>query len=254
MILSRGLPLVLAVSVFCAQIAAAQSIPLPFTNDTTADRISVTVSPGRRNMRGLSASLITARQQMHAHQPVSDENLRRLADADDGLAAQLYVRRLLATDPAAQTPSDIAYYSAIAVGTGRVWTLPDMIDAMYLLDPATEPRNRLRKYIQVLYPYAWAGNTLALDAIIAFNGEGKLFGALSDSTRAKILEQSKRNGDGLIELRLAMALLEQDDLSESQQNQAKGFLQLAQASSHLGVMTAAQNLIELMDKKYAEQR
>ncbi len=253
MITQFKLSLGIGLMMLCALPAQAQNIPLPFANDIEADRISVTVTPGRRNMRGLSASLIAARKQMHARGPVSDLNLRKLADAGDGLAAQIYVRRLMTSGADIHAPSDVAYYSAIAVGTGRVWTLPDMVKAMTRLDPATEPRSRLRKYIQVLYPYAWAGNTLALDAVVKFNGDGKLFGALSQSTRDKILDQSQRNGDGLIELRMATALLEQPNISRAQQDQAKDLLQRAQASSHLGVMTAAQNLIGLMDKRDAAQ-
>lgn len=238
----------LCLCVFCATPAVAQNIPLPFLSDIETRRISVTVTPDRRSMRGLSTSLIAARNQMHAHQPVSDANLIKLSEAGSGLAAQIYVRRLISTGAAVHVQSDVAYYSAIAVGTGRVWTLPDMIKAMMRLDPASEPHVRLRKYIQVLYPYAWAGNALALDAVVEFNGKGRLFGELSDSTRDKILEQSQRNGDGRVELRLAVALLEQADLTKEQQNRARSLLQRAQTSSHLGIRTSAQNLLVLMDK------
>lgn len=245
------LRLFLCLWVSCTSPAVAQNIPLPFSDDTKASRISVTITPDPLSMKGLSPSLAAARQQLHAHQPVSDANLIILSEAGYGLAAQTYARRLISVGATVNTPSDVAYYSAIAVGTGRVWTLPDMIKAMKRLDPALEPRDRLRKYIQVLYPYAWAGNTLALDAVIEFNGKGKLFGELSDSTREKILEQSQRNGDGRVELRLAVALLEQVNLTKEQQDWARSYLQRAQTSSHLGIMTSAQNLVALMDKTYA---
>jgi len=246
--------LFLCLCVFCATPAVAQNMPLPFSSDIESARISVTVIPQRRNMKGLPPSLISAREQMHAHQPISDANLIKLSEAGYGLAAQIYVRRLISTGAAAHVPSDVAYYSAIAVATGRVWTLPDMIEAMKRLNPASEPQARLRKYIQVLYPYAWAGNALALDAVVEFNGEGKLFGALSDSTRDRILEQSQRNGDGRVVLRLAVALLEQPDLTRRQQNQAKALLRRAQTSSHLGIRTSAQNLMVLVDKTDAANR
>lgn len=244
----------LSLCMLCAGTASAQSIPLPFSSDIEASRISVIVTPPRRSMRGLSPSLVVARKQMHAHQPVSDANLKKLSEAGDGMAAQIYVRRLIASGAAERAPSDVAYYSAIAVETGRVWTLPDMIEAMKRLDPNTEPRTRLRKYIQVLYPYAWAGNSLALDGVVAFNGTGRLFGELSDSTRDRILEQSQRNGVRMVELRMAMVLLEQADLTRTQQNQARALLKRAQASSHLGVMTSAQNLMVLLEKNYAADR
>lgn len=228
--------------------AQGQAIPLPFSDDVETRQISVVVTPGRRSMRGLPASLVRARRQMHAKQEVSDGNLRRLADYGDGLAAQLYVRRLIARGEAQSRASDLAYYSAIAVGTGRIWTLPEMIEAMMRLDPKTEPRERIRKYISVLYAHAWAGNTWALDAVVVFNGDDKLFGALSQATRDRILAQGQKNGDGRVELRMAMALLEQQELSQAQKSQARDLLERASGSTHLGVMSASQNLIRLMEQ------
>ncbi|WP_425100798.1 hypothetical protein [Tropicibacter sp. S64] len=237
--------------VLLAGQASAQVIPLPFTDSAETRQISVTVTPDRRSMKGLSADLVRARTAMHQNAEVSDEALRRLADMGDGLAAQRYVRRLIAQGRAVTAASDVAYYSAIAVGAGRVWTLPDMIAAMTRLDPETESRDRIRLYIKVLYAHAWAGNTLALDAVVDFNGEGKLFGALSDRTRAKILAQGEENADGKVELRMAMVLLEQQDLSAEARNRAKGLLEQAAQSRHLGIMTTAENLLALMETKDA---
>ncbi|MFC6585187.1 hypothetical protein [Sulfitobacter aestuariivivens] len=176
--------------------------------------------------------------------------MRQLALAGDGLAAQRYARQLISGRVAA-SPSDIAYFSAIAVGTGRVWTLGPMIEAMHKLDPAQEPRARVRKYIKVLYPYAWAGNALALDALVAFNGEGRLFGPLSDATRDRILSEAQTQGDGRIELGLAMAILESERSKttpdSSALDQARSYLATAEASGHLAVRTTAQNLLRLME-------
>ncbi|WP_161492580.1 hypothetical protein [Pseudophaeobacter leonis] len=58
----------------------------------------------------------------------------------------------------------------------------------------------------------------------------------------------------MVELRMAMVLLEQADLTKTQQNQARALLKRAQASSHLGVMTSAQNLMVLLEKNYAADR
>ncbi|MFZ7092431.1 hypothetical protein [Primorskyibacter sp. 2E233] len=242
---------ILLVAGLLASVGQAQTIPLPFSDELETRQISVTVTPGRHSMRGLPSDLIKARQQMHAKQDVSDDNLRRLADYGDGLAAQIFVRRLIAQGMAEERASDLAYYSAVAVGAGRVWTLPDMVDAMKRLDPKTEPRERIRKYIQVLYPHAWAGNTLALDAVVEFNGKDKLFGALSDSTRDKILAQGQENADGKVELRMAIAILERVELSLPERQEARNLLDRARKSTHLGVMTTAENLIAMMDRKYA---
>lgn len=241
-------------AVMTAGPVAAQSIPMPFSDDLDTRQLSVVVTKGRTSMKGLPGSLRKARAQMHAKQDVALNDLRRLADYGDGVAAQRYVRALIAQGAQVTQASDVAYYAAIAVGTGRVWTLPDMIEAMTHLDRASEPRKRIRKYIQVLYAHAWAGNTLALQAVVDFNGDDRLFGTLSDKTRTKILEQARQNGDGRTELRLALAILEAQDLTQDKQDQARDLLTRANLSNHYGVRITAQNLIVLMDQTYGEDR
>lgn len=233
--------------------AAAQDAPvipnLIAPADTSA-RISVTVDPGLRTSNALRPELRRARAALHAGNPVSAENLRRLAQAGDGLAAQRYVRVLSAKDNA--DPSDIAYFAAIAVGTGRIWTLEKMIEAMHRLDPGTEPRARIRKYIRVLYPHAWAGNSVALQAVVDFNGEGRLFGPLTERTRQRIEAEAREQGDGRIELGLAVAMLKRTRAIQTpdpaELDQARSLLLLAEASDHLAVRTTAQNLLRLMDE------
>jgi hypothetical protein len=107
----------------------------------------------------------------------------------DGLAAQRYVRHLVANGG---SDSDIAYFGSIAVATGRVWTLPETVKAMLRLDPATEPPERVKVYMAMIYPHAWAGNSLALDAVVMLNGKGRLFGEMSDRTRKQLDEQMRR--------------------------------------------------------------
>ena len=68
----------------------------------------------------------------------------------------------------------------------------------------------------MLYPHAWAGNTLALEAVVAFNGEGLLFGPLSERTRLRILNEAQEHGDGRVEFGMAMALLERSRATETQ--------------------------------------
>ncbi|MGB3244743.1 MAG: hypothetical protein WBB25_09420 [Sulfitobacter sp.] len=248
--------LILAVGLILPQFVMAQEerravIPILVASPEETGQISVTVDPGLRSSKRLpTAELRNARAAMQAGESVSPDNLRRLADAGDGLAAQRYVRILLSADDTAD-PSDIAYYAAVAVGTGRVWTLKPMIEAMHSLDPKTEPKARVTKYIRVLYPHAWAGNSIALDALVAFNGKGRLFGPMSDKTRDRILNEARAQGDGRTELSLAMGLLERARASDTPDPQiiakARAYLVLAQGSNHLAVRTTAQNLILLID-------
>lgn len=209
-----------------------------------ADRqVSVVVRAGLASNYGLPEALALARTAMLAGHEISPGDLRALADRRDGLAAQRYVRLLLA-DPAA-TASDIAFYGSVAVSTGRVWTLPEAIAAMLQLDPATEPVERSRAYVAMLYPHAWAGNPLALDAVIDLNGKGRLFGALSEETRARIIAQDAVNGDGRAALRMALALLAQQPLDADQSALVRAYLTQAAAGDDLAVSVTATNLLAL---------
>jgi len=238
----------------CAMVLAtagsavqAGSIPDFFGADRASDKISVAVTPGVRRMSDLpDLFLRNARQRMQAGEAIPDAALRQLAILNEGLAAQRYARRLLARSGA--NPSDIAFYSAIAVGTGRVATLPDMIAAMRRLDPATESRARMRKYVQVLYAHAWAGNRMALNAVIEFNGRGRLFGALSDATRDRILAQAAKAGDGRVELQMAVQLLETRPLTETETRWAQEYLARAGQSGHPGIAAAALSLARQLDR------
>lgn len=234
-----------------AQEAQRPVIPILVAPAEDTAQLAVKVERGLTSSKRLrSSTLRRARAALHRGEPVSTPNLAALARAGDGLAAQRYVRILL-SDKAQADPSDIAYFAAIAVGTGRIWTLKPMIRAMHELSPETEPKERIRKYIRVLYPHAWAGNGLALDALVAFNGEGRLFGPLSDKTRDKILAQARGLGDGRIELSLAMGILEQERASDQPDPkalaQARSYLDLAKASDHLAVSTTAQNLLRMIE-------
>ena len=233
-----------------AQEAKTPVIPIIVGTAQETARISVKVDRGLTSSKRLrSAALRRARAQMQEGEQISPEHLRALALARDGLAAQRYVRHL--QNEGGATPSDIAYFAAIAVATGRIWTLKPMIAAMGQLDPKTEPQERINAHIRALYPHAWAGNALALDALVVFNGEGRLFGPLSEATRARILEQAQKQGTGRTEMRMAMAILEAERAKPEPDTariaQAAEYLKVAAASQHLAVRTTAQNLLRMIE-------
>ena len=247
--------MIVAAAVLMPQLLQAQDfkravIPILIETPQESQVISVKVEPGLRSSKRLPKALRLAREAMQANESVTTEDLRLLAIAGDGLAAQRYVRFLQSRTPSAD-PSDIAYFSAIAVGTGRVWTIKPMIEAMHQLDPKTEPKERVSKYIRVLYPHAWAGNSVALDALIDFNGEGRLFGPLSAKTRDRILKEVRAQGHGRTELGLALAILEVERASDAPNPdeiaRARSFLEHAQGSDHLAIRTTAQNLLRMIE-------
>lgn len=243
----RSLVLALALAAPAALPLGAQTAPalLPFPAPQAARQISVTVDKGLTRTSRLPTALRQVRRDMLADKVLSDADLRALADHRDGLAAQTYVRRLVKLpDPDAATRSDIAYYASIAVASGRVWTLPDAVAAMLTLDPATEPKARVKTHMAMLYPHAWAGNALAQDALIALNGEGRLFGPMSVKTRTRLLETSRKAGDGRVALQLAMAALREGATDEAF---ARTCLTEAQSSMHLAIRTTAAALLAGLD-------
>ncbi|WP_102109633.1 hypothetical protein [Oceaniglobus roseus] len=247
---ARHLALGLALAAALAAPLAAGSIPMVISDDAESRAISVVVRAGVTATRELPTDALRgARQRMNAGERLSDEDLRALAERWDGMAAKRYADRL-AKQGRAKHASDLAYFYGIAAATGRAYALPDMIEAMGHLDAATEPAARMKHLISVLYPYAWAGNSAALDAVVEFNGEGKLFGALSEATRQRILDQAK-SGNGRIELRLALDILSDDAAAPTDLARAREYLERAQGSKLLAVKTTAQNLLAYLDDKTA---
>ena len=228
--------------------ASAQDlISMPIPPDTAHAQVSEVVNKGlTRTAKLPTPALRDARLAMIAGKEITPEALKTLADHWDGLAAQKYVRYLLAEVPQASA-SDIAYYGAIAISTGRVWTLPQVIDAMKRIEPTTEPPARIKVYVAMLYGHAWAGNSLALDAVIDLNGAGKLFGPMSAATQKRILAQGEKVGDGRIPLRLALVLLQKPDRSTADTALATHYLTLAKAATNLEVSTTASNLLGLIE-------
>lgn len=238
----------LAAALLGGQVHGEISYSIAFPADPASRQIAVKINPGIKTKSLPRASLRKARENLLAKREISETDLRALAEHGDGLAALKYVRILVSRHQGQREhASDIAYFGAIAVGNGRVWPLKDMIDAMHSLSPETEPKSRIKKHISVLYPHAWAGNSLALDALVDFNGEGKLFGKLSDKTRQRILGQSKKNGVGRIELRMAVNILIKPEMSSADKRQAHRYLTLATATENFAIKATAENLLRLLD-------
>lgn len=241
----------LPLALLLALPVAAQGLKLGMPPDPVAAQIAVVTDKGLTKTKQLpTAALRSARRALLAGERLADDDLRALADRRDGNAAWRLAKRLRAANGA---PSDIAHYAAIAAGQGRVYALATMIDAMALLQPGAEPPARLRLLVGVLYAHAWAGNSVALDAVVAFNGEGRLLGALSDGTRARILQQGKTM-DGRVELRLALDIVAQKAPGADDLALAKGYLERAANSRNLAVKATAQNVLALIGAPTREAR
>ena len=230
--------------------AQAQIIPIPIYDDKEKRTISVVVTPGlERTTRLRGQELRDARRAMNAGEQISEELMRELAINRDSLAAMKLVEILVARG-LRENASDIAYFASIAVAAGRVWPLPEMVEAMRHIDPKTEDQERIKKYIAVIYAHAWAGNSLALDAVIEFNGPDALFGEMGGITRRRLEEQARIADNGRIELRLALRMMEQGNLSPSEVEAVRGYLDNVQNSPVLGMRAIGFNLNGLLDEEY----
>ena len=216
--------------------------------DPESAKISVITDTGITRTDQLPEGLRDLRRSMNNGETLTTDELRALADQGDALAAWNVVKKMRVEGGAA---ADIAHYAATAAGAGRVYALGDMIRSMHRLEPGSVTGARLNHLVRVLYAHAWAGNSKALDAVISFNGEDRLFGPLSDATRTKILEQA-RTMDGRVELHFALDLLAKDTLTEAERRGARNYLKKAQESKNLAVLATAQNLIALMDARLAQ--
>lgn len=235
-----GMKAALAVLWLCAAALAetpAPALTLPIPHDEADLAIGVKVTDGLRSMaRVPTEPLREARRAMQAGQDIAADDLRALADLGDGLAAQRLVNQLQLS---IGSDSDVAHYAGIAVATGRIAMLPAMVDALGRLDPATEPPERIAGHVAALYPQAWAGNPLALEALVRLNGEGRLFGALSDKTRQRLEGMAEDRGDG--RLFLTMALNEMSPGGDAAR--AEGYVLKAAEGANPMVRLAAETLI-----------
>ena len=147
-----GLVLTLATGLLAAPTLAE---PLALPSPPGARQIAVVVDRGVHHTNQLPHSLRPLRKRMVGGAAMSTADLRQLAERKDSLAALRLVKRMRAGEMK-QTPSDMAFYAAVAAGAGRKGMLDDMIDALYRLNPETEPKDRVSHYIRVLYGHATA--------------------------------------------------------------------------------------------------
>jgi hypothetical protein len=231
----------------------AKTIVFTLPPDKSRRNVSVVVREGLRSMALVpTPELKLHRKAMQEGREIPDYALRSLAELWDGMAALRLVRKLAEEGEAAR-PADIAWYGTIAVSTGRIWPLEDTIAAMHKLDPATVPVDRLQAFSEMLLAHAWAGNSLALDAVIDHSGPGRLLGPMSAEVLARILERDAANGDGRIALRLAIALWQNADSPAAANATLQEYLDRAISGNNLVVRTTALNLSAQIKEKRLEQ-
>jgi TPR repeat protein len=187
------------------------------------------VDPGMKDLR----------RQMLAGTELSDVNLRRLADAGEGLAAARYAQRLEERGNAALL-ADIAHYYSVAVYVDRDFALPRLVAVLdrngLKLGPA-----RSRSIREVLENQANKGNTVAASGLADLLLKGHPFG--QDVPKAReMLQLAAEAGDAQASIRLALSFLQGAPDLPPDPEAARPALKLAAASSDPGVQSMAVTL------------
>jgi hypothetical protein len=183
------------------------------------------------------------RMRMVAGDTLTYAEMRRLADAGDGLAA-FKVAQVLEDAQVADHQDEAVHYYALAARTGRGFAVPRLVAMLtsgkVVLSPAQVQNAR-----DALIAQAKAGNpaaALAMSDMYLNNGP---FGR--DVTKGlAYLNLSARRGDAKSAMRLALMYLQGTADVPADRTLARAALKIAAGSSDLGVRSMAENLLRTM--------
>ncbi|WP_306132372.1 hypothetical protein [Roseivivax marinus] len=187
-----------------------------------------------------TAELRALRRRMLAEQWISFQDMRRLADAGDGLAAFEYAERLLRMDdPDLVGPA--AFYYATAAYAGRdyaVWKLTELLRRRDL----EFSDSRLKHLENALRSLAVRGSERAENALLDFYESGHPFGRRPEKV-ASLLTEMAEAGDTEAAMRLATQALSNPDYGIDS-GELDSLLGIAMTSDALGTRAAAATLRE----------
>lgn len=203
-----------------------------------------TVAPGRAEVvmsRTIAASpgLKDMRRSMMAGEKMSDNELRTLADAGEGLAAARFARRLEDRGETALM-DDAAHYYSIAVYVNRDFALPRLIGILRRPEVEFGP-SRLRNIREVLEREARQGSAVAAAGLADLLMRGKTFE--QDVPRAReFLLTAAEAGDSKAAIRLALSHFQGAPGFPADPASARRALELALSSPDPGVQSMAMTL------------
>ena len=184
-------------------------------------------------------ALINLRRQMLAGARLSDVQLRRLADAGEGLAAARFAQRLEArADPAVL--DDAAHYYSIAVYVDREFALPRLLSVLRRPGLEIAPR-RLKAIRQVLDNQVKLQNPIAAVGLANLLMRGQPFGQDIPGAR-DLLRIAAEAGDTDAAIRLAVSYIQGAPGLPPNPGAARDALALAMASPDPGVQSMAMAL------------
>ncbi|MHA6345154.1 hypothetical protein [Roseivivax sp. CAU 1761] len=188
------------------------------------------------------------RKRMQAGQRLSFQDMRRLADAGDGLAAFRYGKRLVALDDPDLLP-DAALYFASAAYTDRDYAVRPLIRILERGDHGMSEK-RLDHLENALRAFAIRGNPHASEALARFYEQGSPFGRHPERAQSLLLERAEA-GDQ----EAAMTLVTRSMSGEAELTEAEMRSLLDQVASNaetLGRRTMAENLLRGLGSESAE--
>jgi len=190
-----------------------------------------------------TAELRRLRKRMLVEEYVSFRQLRRLADAGDGLAAFRYGNKLLELDDPT-VRDDAALYYASAALTGRDYAVGPLI--RLLEGPEMELSSARSRHLETaLRAFAKDGNTDAAEALVGFYARGAPFGRHPDRAASLLLGMAETGGAEVALTLVANSFSGESELSEARM---RDLLELVvEDAQTLGQKTMARNLLTRLD-------
>ena len=215
-------------------------------------RITVKMTPGITSSAQLpTPELIAARKALTQGQTIYTSQMRQLADLGDGFAAYKFAQWLEAQGDNVRA-SDVAHYYGMAAATGRGGAITHLISILDRMEPADLSRARSDVLEGVVFAYARAGNSHALDAVIRYQISQKPFGRL-DTEVQSLVDLAQGEGAATLGLHLAQNIMQDPAHTPADLLRARGYLETATASASLETQLVAANLVPLLDQALAEQ-
>jgi hypothetical protein len=197
----------------------------------------------RFDRKKMDPKLEHIRKRLIADRSVSTADLRRLADAGDGLAAFAFAKRL-AAEGKARLASDAAHYYAAAAAAGRSYAVRPLLEIVEMPEAAIKPAH-LKQAERALTLQASRGNDTAIDGLLRLYGSEKPFGAKPEEV-ARLLNKRILKGDGDAAYRLAIIKLSASKKTLDSSREVIGYLEIAAKTGSLGVRASSASIITLL--------
>lgn len=190
-----------------------------------------------------SEALRAARKRMVTGGKISNNELRALADAGDGLAAYRFAKLLQTSVPPAKAGS-AAHYYAIAAYTGRAFAVPPLVQLLEAEGADYRP-SLLEQSLNALTVQAISGNAKAAQSLAKMYDKGVPFGL--NPKQAQHFAAIAGQDDPAAALKLGISLINDPADVALHNVGAIAALTFAAESTNLAAKVTAQNLLRQLN-------